>query len=123
MNKGLRMPVRAGFVPGRANIVHRLDCDQSGRVILWLLGAIVGALAIVGYWYLDTRGYLDRISLPDSLKESVPQTRNTTRPVYRWHDDQGRLQITDQPPVGRPFEEVTYRKDANVIPSEPDKTR
>jgi hypothetical protein len=42
-----------------------------------------------------------------------------TGPLYRWRDDQGRIQVTDKPPKGRPYEEVRYRADANVMPGAP----
>jgi hypothetical protein len=113
----------SGHSPAIKHLGHSWVRHQAGRVILWLLGALAGLAAIVGYWYLDTRGYLDRIAIPGFVKDKLPQAGDTTRPVYRWRDDQGRVQITDQPPAGRPYEEVIYRQDANVIPSAPDKNR
>jgi len=93
---------------------------QAGRVILWLLGAIAGVAAIAGYWYLDTRGYLEEVPLPEFVKDKLPSENQTTKPLYRWRDDQGRVHVSDQPPQGRPYEAVVYPKDANVIPSQPD---
>lgn len=94
---------------------------QTGRVVLWLLGTIAGVAAIAGYWYLDTRGYLDQVPLPDFVKNYLPSEATTSKPLYRWRDDQGQVHVSDQPPQGRPYEAVVYNKDTNVIPSQPDK--
>jgi hypothetical protein len=96
---------------------------QTGRVILWLLGTVAGVAAIAGYWYLDTRGYLDRVPLPEFVKDILPTQKSATKPLYRWRDDQGQVHISDQPPPGRPYETVAYPKEANVIPADPDKPR
>jgi hypothetical protein len=37
-------------------------------------------------------------------------------PLYKWRDAKGRLNITDKPPVDRPYETVQYDPDANVVP-------
>ena len=49
----------------------------------------------------------------------LPGLPEYTGPLYRWRDDQGRMQVTDKPPKGRPYEEVRYRADANVTPGAP----
>ena len=41
-----------------------------------------------------------------------------SRPVYQWYDDQGVLQVTDEPPPeGTRYEVKQYSLDANIIPS------
>ncbi|NJM11443.1 MAG: DUF4124 domain-containing protein [Synechococcaceae cyanobacterium SM1_2_3] len=54
--------------------------------------------------------------VPAWAREWLPGLPKYTLPLYRWRDEQGRVQITDQPPQNRPFEEVQYRADANVVP-------
>jgi len=83
---------------------------QAGRAALWLI-AIFGALG--GLWYYaQTRPQI----LPVWARGWLPGLADQTRPLYRWRDGQGRLQITDQPPKDRPHDEVRYRPDTNVIP-------
>ncbi len=53
---------------------------------------------------------------PAWAREWLPGLPKYTPPLYRWRDEQGRVQVTDQPPQNRPFEEVQYRADANVVP-------
>lgn len=37
---------------------------------------------------------------------AAEQAREARPSLYRWRDDAGVLQITDQPPKGRPFERI-----------------
>jgi hypothetical protein len=37
---------------------------------------------------------------------AAAQAEDAARPLYRWRDDAGHLQITDTPPEGRPFERI-----------------
>ena len=37
---------------------------------------------------------------------AAEQARQARPSLYRWRDDAGVLQITDQPPKGRPFERI-----------------
>ena len=39
------------------------------------------------------------------------------RLLYKWKDDQGRWNVTDQPPAGRPYEAVRVDPDTNVLPA------
>jgi hypothetical protein len=56
------------------------------------------------------------------LESTVRDTLGTTR-VYKWRDDKGVWQITDEPPPeGTKFEKLEYVNDANVVPSVPTKT-
>lgn len=47
----------------------------------------------------------------------LPRLPEYTGPLYRWHDAQGRLQLTGQPPRDRPYEIIQYRRDTNTVPS------
>ena len=49
------------------------------------------------------------------MREHLPGLSTGT--LYRWHDDQGREQVTDKPPKGRPFEPVVYPTNVNVMPA------
>ncbi|MDS4031169.1 MAG: DUF4124 domain-containing protein [Candidatus Contendobacter sp.] len=91
--------------------VGRMGRRQAGRawpwVVLLVLGAVGGAL-----FY----GYTRPQAVPAWARGWLPDPPGQTRPLYRWRDAQGRVQITDQPPKDRPYEEVRYRADANVMP-------
>lgn len=61
---------------------------------------------------------------PDSVPVVVRQQLSpivaapATNPVlYKWKDDQGHWNVSDQPPEGRPYETVTIDPDTNVLPS------
>lgn len=50
-----------------------------------------------------------------AIRSSVPNTEQT---MYRWKDDRGQWVVSDERPTDdRPFEEVRYDRDANVMPS------
>jgi hypothetical protein len=77
----------------------------------WLAGvavAVLVALAAVWYWAPQ--------SLPSWLTRTIPVHSPHNPPLYKWRDAKGRLNITDKPPVDRPYETVRYDPDANVVP-------
>ncbi|MBN8223964.1 MAG: DUF4124 domain-containing protein [Xanthomonadales bacterium] len=39
-------------------------------------------------------------------RAAAAQAEDTLRPLFRWRDDAGVLQVTDQPPKGRPYERI-----------------
>lgn len=79
----------------------------------WLIALI--ALGGVGlYWYTTPQ------ETPAWIRAWLPRMPEYTGPVYRWLDDRGRLQVTDQPPGDRLYETVQYRSDANVVPLKKD---
>lgn len=87
---------------------HRVR--QARRILIAVIVlAVLGGLLF--YAYSNPR------SVPLWAREWLPGLAKYTGPLYRWRDDQGREQISDQPPKGRPYEEVQYRTDANVVPS------
>ena len=86
---------------------------QSGAAPIWLL-LVLGALGgVLLYWYTTPQ------TVPSWARGWLPGLPEYTGPLYRWRDDQGRMQVTDKPPKGRPYEEVRYRADANVTPGAP----
>lgn len=82
------------------------------KAILIILAVLIG----VGlYIYLDPK--LNR-AVQQQIRTLSPDSGKTT-PLYKWRDQQGHWQITDQPPpAGVPFETLQYDSDTNVIPSE-----
>jgi hypothetical protein len=83
---------------------------QTGAVPIWLL-LVLGVLGgVLFYWYTTPQ------ETPSWVRGWLPGMPEYTGPLYRWRDDQGRIQVTDKPPKGRTYEEVRYRADANVMP-------
>jgi len=90
---------------------YGLPRRQAGRALLWTVSILAIAVGVVGYWYANPG------KAPGWVRGRLPGIADVTAPLYRWRDGQGQWQITDQPPQGRPYETVTYQRDANVIPS------
>ena len=82
---------------------------QTGAVsMLWLVAfGLVGGVLL--YWSTTPQ------DAPPWVREHLPGLSTGT--LYRWHDDQGREQVTDKPPKGRPFEPVVYPTNVNVMPA------
>ncbi len=79
-----------------------------------LLGALI-AVALLGgaaawVWYRAPE------HLPAEWRRDNPNSPDYAPAVYRWKDDQGRTQITDQPPAGRSYETVRIDPETNVVP-------
>lgn len=85
---------------------------QHGRAWLWLLAAL--AAGAIGWWYFAPQ------TLPVALRHAAPVSPSADRaspPLYKWRDDQGRLNVTDVPPAdGRRYETVRYDPNTNVVP-------
>jgi hypothetical protein len=68
-------------------------------------------------------GALVYLYYPQQAESLLGRTRikelvTTSRPVYQWRDEQGRLNITDKPPPeGVPYDVKQYPLDANVMPA------
>lgn len=77
-------------------------------VTLLLLGAAAAWL-----WYLAPE------RLPAEWRRDNPNSRDYAPVVYRWKDDRGVVQLTDQPPTDRPFEAVRIDPAQNVVPLMP----
>lgn len=83
---------------------------QAGRLPMWVLIGLGALGGVVLYWYTTPQ------EVPSWARNWLPGLPPYTGPLYRWNDDQGRTQVTDKPPKGRPYEVVSYRSDANVVP-------
>ena len=75
------------------------------------------AIALVGGIYLyqdsDIRSRVENLSSDAGLSKKITS-------VYKWQDEKGLWQITDQaPPEGTEYEVLTYREDVNVLPLPP----
>ncbi len=75
------------------------------------------AIALIGGIYLyqnpDFRPQLE------DLSAEVGLSRKTTH-IYKWQNDRGEWQLTDQlPPEGVDYETLDYREDMNVLPVPP----
>ncbi len=78
--------------------------------LLWVLLAVALVGGIYLYQNTDLR---DRV---EGLSSEAGLSKKTTR-VYKWQNDKGEWQITDQlPPEGTDYETLNYREDLNVLP-------
>lgn len=78
---------------------------------LLLLLALIGT-AIWAWWTYAPD------SVPAVLREQLPVAVPAASPVlYKWKDAQGRWNVTDQPPAGRPYEIVRVDPNTNVLPA------
>ncbi len=84
---------------------------QAGRAPAWLLIGLGLLGGLVLYWYTTPQ------EVPSWARGWLPGLPEYTGPLYRWRDDKGREQITDKPPKGRLYETITYRANANAVPS------
>lgn len=85
---------------------------QRGGALAWLLALLVAAGAVAGWWWLNPA------SAPAWAKERLPWLFVTETVLYRWQDEAGDWHVSDRPPEDRPYEQVRYRSDANVVPPE-----
>lgn len=80
-----------------------------GRALLLL--ALIAA-ALWAWWTYAPE------SVPTVVREQLPVPAPAPEPMlYKWKDDQGRWNVTDQPPAGRPYEAVRVDPDTNVLPA------
>ena len=82
----------------------------------WLVALIVVATLV--WWTLGHPGYETREQRVARV-EAEQQAVEAAKPkLYRWHDAEGVLQLTDTPPSGRKYEVVDLeaQENVNVIP-------
>ncbi len=80
-----------------------------GRALLLL--ALIAA-ALWAWWTYAPE------SVPKVVREQLPVAAPAPAPMlYKWKDAQGRWNVTDQPPAGRPYEAVRVDQDTNVLPA------
>jgi hypothetical protein len=83
------------------------------RTLKWLalLALAIGAAA-AWLWFEAPE------HLPAYLRVKNPHSSDYAPTVYRWKDDQGRTQLTGEPPPdGRPYEPVVIDPKTNVVPN------
>ncbi len=54
--------------------------------------------------------------LPQEWRRANPNSQDYMPVLYRWHDAEGRVQLTDSPPSGRPYETVRIDPNRNLLP-------
>jgi len=82
---------------------------SAGWWLLLILGA--GAWA---WWYFAPA------SLPRAVRERLPVAESSPAHnplLYKWRDDRGNWQVSDQPPAEGPYETVRVDPDTNVLPA------
>lgn len=84
-----------------------------GRALLWLLLALLAGAA--AWWYFAPQ------TMPEAIQRQIPRRLNPNPPLYEWHDEKGRLHVTDKPPENRPYTTLHFNPNVNVIPSTPPK--
>lgn len=101
--------MRSGAPPAFARAASR----QRGRFLLGALVALlVVAAAAAAVWFYAPE------QLPAEWRRDNPRSRDYAPAVYRWRDDAGVTQLTDEPPTdGRPYEEIRVDPDTNVVPT------
>ena len=81
--------------------------------LLWVLLAVALIGGIYFYQNPDFRVLIEDLSSEAGLSKK-------TAHVYKWQNDRGEWQITDQlPPEGTDYEILNYREDLNVLPLPP----
>lgn len=80
-----------------------------------LTGVVLGVLLVAGaaawVWHYAPE------HLPAEWRGRNPNSPDYAPQVYLWKDDQGRTQVTDQPPSdGRRYETVRIDPQTNVVP-------
>jgi hypothetical protein len=77
------------------------------------------ALAALGWWNFGHPGY-ETPAQREARVQAQAEAAEAAKPkLYRWHDAQGRLQLTDTPPPhGRKYElvDLEAQENVNVIP-------
>ncbi len=96
----------------RHSMSHSMKSSAAGHIFIWFLGIVIliGG-GVFGYWYLHPQ------EAPAVVRNHLPDSVHQLPPIYKWQDDQGRWQVSDQPPQDRPYETVVYRRDMNVMPA------
>lgn len=80
----------------------------------WFIALLI-IVAILAVWL-----YFDRGARQQWLADTPLAPEATITTVYKWRDDDGRWQLTDQPPAaGVGYERLQYHSDTNVMPLVP----
>ncbi len=84
---------------------------MRGVAIGVLVTAASLAAAAAWIWHYEPE------RLPQEWRRQNPNSRDYMPALYRWHDDHGRVQLTDTPPENRPYETVRIDPNRNLVPS------
>jgi len=82
----------------------------------WLVAIIV--VAALAWWTLGHPGYETPEQRTARVEAEQAAVEEAKPKLYRWHDRNGNLQLTDTPPKGRKYEVVDLEahENENVIP-------
>lgn len=95
----------------------KLHGRQCGSVFTLLLALLAVGLGLVAYWYHNP-GHTPQALRPLLQYLTPLGFQPTTRVLYRWQDEHGRVQVSDRPPPpGYEYERIEVSLDANVVPS------
>ncbi len=83
------------------------------RGVGWLLGTAVVAAT---WWFAGHPGWETREQ--KFQREQIAKEAKEAPKLYRWKDDNGVTQITQNPPKGRKYKVIQIREDQNIIESE-----
>ena len=72
------------------------------------LGAVLlaAALAVAAWWWF-TREMPRRAQQREAAAEAAAIQARRADTLYRWRDDAGNLQVTEEPPKGRRYERIS----------------
>jgi hypothetical protein len=80
---------------------------------------LAGALLAAVFWALNRSA--DHESLGDAAATgnpaALPRATANDAILYKWKDESGVWNYTDQPPVDRPFERITGTPNVNTVPT------
>jgi len=86
----------------------------------WAVAAGIVLGGAIGWWQLGHPGWetMDqKVAEAENADAAAHKDRHGAESaLYRWHDANGVLQLTDKPPKGRKYEKVKIRDDQNIIP-------
>jgi len=83
----------------------------------WFLVIILLLSAVGGYLYLNP----DRWQALLGETPLAPPPAETT--LYKWQDESGQWQVSDNPPTDdRDYETLQFRSDTNIVPATPTET-
>ena len=86
----------------------------------WAIAAGIALGGAIAWWQLGHPGWetMDqKVANAEKAEAAAKKSGSAGGPaLYRWHDANGVLQITDKPPKGRKYERVKIREDQNIIP-------
>lgn len=89
--------------------------DLEGRHLL--IGVVVAIAVGAGIAWTQREAQPARGADADAAAPSSASPMSATPALYKWQDDQGVWNYTDQPPADRPFERITGTPNVNSVPT------